>query len=206
MAPARSIQCIRRPPRSAASGLASLGSTISAISDCESRTGRGARLSSDIRLSLLAVERVLEDECSTLLFQVGIQKTLGHPLHACVSVLAQPGCTRKVKLQFTMFYGKMIAFADVKQAKSTHRSARLPVCCALGRPARRPQTVPRPRRVVAEPNCNCWHSRDCRKPAECRELEFHLRDQAQCSCRSIRIRGAIAQGEASCHFPAWIPA
>jgi hypothetical protein len=71
-------------------------------------------LSSDIRLSLLAVERVLEDECSTLLFQVGIQKTLGHPLHACVSMLAQPGCTRKVKLQFTMFYGKMIAFADVK--------------------------------------------------------------------------------------------
>src|SRR5580704_2593065 len=145
MAPARSIQCIRRPPRSAASGLASLGSTISAISDCESRTGRGARLSSDIRLSLLAVERVLEDECSTLLFQVGIQKTLGHPLHACVSMLAQPGCTRKVKLQFTMFYGKMIAFADVKQAKSTHRSVGCRKCVALWvgrRGDRKPYRVP----------------------------------------------------------------
>src|SRR5581483_11537817 len=31
-----------------ASGLASLGRTISAISDCESRTGRGVRLSSSI--------------------------------------------------------------------------------------------------------------------------------------------------------------
>src|SRR5258708_38217527 len=41
MAPARSIQCMRRPPRSAFSGLASLGSTISVISEIDSRTGRG---------------------------------------------------------------------------------------------------------------------------------------------------------------------
>src|SRR5260370_12494794 len=41
MAPARSIQCIKRPPSRAASGLASLGKTISAISDCECRTGGG---------------------------------------------------------------------------------------------------------------------------------------------------------------------
>src|SRR5207253_3790021 len=41
MAPARSIQCMRRPPRSALSGLASLGSTISVISEIDSRTGRG---------------------------------------------------------------------------------------------------------------------------------------------------------------------
>jgi len=41
MAPARSIQCIRRPPSRAPRGLASFGKTISAISDCESRTGRG---------------------------------------------------------------------------------------------------------------------------------------------------------------------
>src|SRR6267154_2190241 len=36
-----SIQCIRRPPRRAPSGLASLGRTNSFISDCESQTGRG---------------------------------------------------------------------------------------------------------------------------------------------------------------------
>src|SRR5271156_3067250 len=46
MAHARSIQCINRPPSSAPSGLASLGRTISVISDCESRTGRGVKLSS----------------------------------------------------------------------------------------------------------------------------------------------------------------
>src|SRR5271166_1472814 len=41
-----SIQCINRPPSSATSGLASLGRTISVISDCESRTGRGVSISS----------------------------------------------------------------------------------------------------------------------------------------------------------------
>src|SRR5580700_8821305 len=41
-----SIQCINRPPSSAIRGLASLGRTISVISDCESRTGRGVKLSS----------------------------------------------------------------------------------------------------------------------------------------------------------------
>src|SRR5215471_3646060 len=46
MAPARSIQCMRRPPRRAPSGLASLGRTISAISDWESRTGLGNAKSS----------------------------------------------------------------------------------------------------------------------------------------------------------------
>src|ERR1700683_482620 len=46
MAPARSIQCMRRPPSKEPRGLVSLGRTISAMSDCESRTGRGISSSS----------------------------------------------------------------------------------------------------------------------------------------------------------------
>src|SRR5947207_8477988 len=38
---AMSIHCINRPPSSAPSGFVSFGNTISFISDCESRTGRG---------------------------------------------------------------------------------------------------------------------------------------------------------------------
>src|SRR6266436_1974560 len=55
MAPARSIQCIRRPPSSAFSGLASLGRTISAISEIDSRTGRGR---DNLALSLSFINRL----------------------------------------------------------------------------------------------------------------------------------------------------
>src|SRR5436305_1967168 len=41
IAAAISIQCISRPPSNAPSGFVSFGNTISFISDCESRTGRG---------------------------------------------------------------------------------------------------------------------------------------------------------------------
>ena len=44
-APARSIQCIRRPPSRALSGFASFGKTISAISETEACTGRGINFS-----------------------------------------------------------------------------------------------------------------------------------------------------------------
>src|SRR5436309_827253 len=43
MAPAISMRCMSRPPSKFPSGLASLGRTTSAISDCDSFTVRGCR-------------------------------------------------------------------------------------------------------------------------------------------------------------------
>src|ERR1051326_9137029 len=115
MAPARSIQCMRRPPSRAASGLASLGSTISAISDCESRTGRGVR-ASVIHLPLHGVPVAVFR--SSVLFQVRLQETFGHFLDAGIVVTAEPGCSREIKFQFTLGDMVMFAFANVHSAKN----------------------------------------------------------------------------------------
>src|ERR1035437_2403251 len=63
MAPARSVQCMRRPPRSAFKTLASLGRTISVISEVDSRTGRG-RINFALSLSFIdcqCIGRLLVD-------------------------------------------------------------------------------------------------------------------------------------------------
>src|SRR5258708_14789545 len=105
MAPARSIQCIKRPPSRAASGFASLGRTISAISDCESRTGRGASISWLMilflrssffvpqPLQLLRLGPLLCDAVHCLqlpLCQVVFQEALRHLLHTLVGVTVDP--------------------------------------------------------------------------------------------------------------------
>lgn len=54
-APEMSIQCIKRPPSSAPSGLVSLGRTISIISERLSRTGRPIR---GVDLSLISVFQI----------------------------------------------------------------------------------------------------------------------------------------------------
>src|SRR5579864_4583752 len=122
MAPARSIQCMRRPPSRAASGLASLGNTISAISDCESRTGRGVRLASLMRLFSVG---------SALLLQIRVQKTLGHLLNAGVFMCPQPCGLRQIEFQFPMRGGKMVAFARIREAKNANRL----ICCTVATPA-----------------------------------------------------------------------
>src|ERR1700683_246026 len=112
MAPARSIQCISRPPSSAASGLASFGSTIAAIADCESRTGRG--------LSVTSVMGVFPSWQSRLkplllgfLFQVVLQETFRHLLDARVVVSPQPDRPRQVEFQIAMLDRSMISLANI---------------------------------------------------------------------------------------------
>src|SRR6516225_8051614 len=58
-APARSIQCINRPPRSAPSGLVSLGNTSSIISDFDSLTSLGVRTASFGSIVLLSQVRMI---------------------------------------------------------------------------------------------------------------------------------------------------
>src|SRR5580765_2839715 len=113
MAPARSIQCIRRPPNSAPSGLASLGSTISAISDCESRTGRGERLASAMVLLFCR-------DCASASFaQVSFQKTLRHLLNADVLMPAEPTCCREIEFQFSLTRGTVGLFVYVSEAENS---------------------------------------------------------------------------------------
>src|ERR1017187_6763796 len=116
MAPARSIQCMRRPPSRAASGLASLGSTISAISDCESRTGRGANASSVMELFLSW------SLFSGLLLQVRFQKTFRHLLNAYVLMPSEPSCPRQVEFKVAVLDGPVAPFADIPQKQDAGRN------------------------------------------------------------------------------------
>src|SRR4051812_34569153 len=74
---------MRRPPRSALSGFASLGRTTSAISDCDSRTARGciSTVMSLIDLSFSAVH---------LSREIRLQETLSQRLYAHVVVHQRP--------------------------------------------------------------------------------------------------------------------
>src|SRR5271167_601202 len=122
MAPARSIQCIKRPPSRAASGLASLGSTISAISDCESRTGR-ANCTSSV-MSVYPPCLVLR-----LLSEVRLQKTFRHLLDTRVVVPPDPGRSRQVKLQVAMLDRSMISFANITEKQGAGSTRECLVAC-----------------------------------------------------------------------------
>src|SRR5215475_10523731 len=83
-APARSIQCIRRPPKRAPSTFASLGRTNSDISDCESRTGRA----SNALASFMMDDFALRIEWSPGLLEPGCHEALCHSLDPRVVVRA----------------------------------------------------------------------------------------------------------------------
>src|SRR5215475_5979475 len=82
-APARSIQCIRRPPRRAPSTFASLGRTNSDISDCESRTGRASSA-----LASFMDDFALRIEWSPSFLEPGFHEALRHLLNSTVVVRA----------------------------------------------------------------------------------------------------------------------
>src|SRR3984957_13749103 len=129
MAPARSIQCMRRPPNRAARGLASFGRTISAISDCESRTGRGAGVLSVMAVfpsGQAAVSSALLWMNLRFLFQVRLQKAFCHCLDTWVCVLPRPGRSRQFKFKIAMFDGAVISFANVVQKKGSGRRGGIP--------------------------------------------------------------------------------
>src|ERR1017187_9655658 len=98
MAPARSIQCMRRPPRSEFSGLASFGSTSSVISEIDSRTGRG-----QVNVALSSSTIRLLDENSALTGAKCLQIAVCEPEDARVRMRIQPGPARQVQYQFPMF-------------------------------------------------------------------------------------------------------
>jgi len=60
--------------------------------------------------------------CSSILFQVRIQKTFRHLLNARVFVAYQPGRTREVEFQIAMFDWAMIPFADEMKKKDAGRN------------------------------------------------------------------------------------
>src|ERR1700736_1764268 len=137
MAPARSIQCIRRPPSRAASGLASLGNTVSAISDCESRTGRGESEASlmvglPFFLSLRSFVRwVLRFGFSTFLLKIRFQKALRHLLDPRIVVPAQPSRSGQVKFEIAIFDGPVISFTNVTQKQNASSPVRGILCQGL---------------------------------------------------------------------------
>src|SRR5215831_12199612 len=109
MAPARSIQCIRRPPSKAPSGFASLGSTISAISDCESRTGRGRSRS---RSSMGRVRFCgLAHRPSFL--KIGLHETFGHLLNPRVRMGLEPAPTVHFVFEVSVFSGPVCELTDI---------------------------------------------------------------------------------------------
>src|SRR5258706_8717317 len=112
MAPARSIQCISRPPSRAFRGLVSFGNTISDISDCESRTGRGASRSSVMDVF----------PSSSFLLQVRFQKTLRHPLDARIVMPPQPPRLRQIEFEIAMSDRPMISFANITEYENAGRS------------------------------------------------------------------------------------
>src|ERR1035437_7174310 len=115
MAPARSIQCMRRPPRSAFSALASLVRTISTISEIDSRTGRGrvnfALSSSFIECQFIdrPLNRPLKslDENSALPGAICLQIAGCESEHTRVRVCVEPNLARQVESQFPMFDGSV---------------------------------------------------------------------------------------------------
>src|SRR5580700_5277776 len=125
MAPARSIQCIKRPPSSAPSGLASLGRTISAISDCESLTGRGSSPSSLILIFPFQWPAAVDLACglrhfpSLPLFDVGLKETFGHALHSFVVMEFLPLRRDWIELQHPMLRGTMTALAYVANVNTS---------------------------------------------------------------------------------------
>src|ERR1700735_3953312 len=106
MAPARSIQCMRRPPSSAFRGLASFGRTISAISEVESHTGRGVRFAWSWSLiecllfvmSASALRRSEQGE--TLARSIGLEIASCEFEHAWIPMWIEPNLADQIEDQF----------------------------------------------------------------------------------------------------------
>src|SRR5208282_2178603 len=97
MAPARSIQCISRPPSREFKGLASFGSTISAISEIDSRTGRG-RINFALSSSFI--------NCHSR--AIGLQIAVRESEHARVRMQVEPTFVYQIKRQFPMLDGSVV--------------------------------------------------------------------------------------------------
>src|SRR5215468_8003045 len=122
MAPARSIQCIKRPPSSAPKGLASLGRTSSAISDCDSLTTRGFNeLVSFIfrkircRLTVCYLARPRPPR---------LQKALGHLLNTRIRMRGQPAIANNTEFEMTVTTRLMVLLTDICQADARFVIAR----------------------------------------------------------------------------------
>src|ERR1035438_4709626 len=129
MAPARSIQCMRRPPRRALSGLASLGRTISVISEIESRTGR-APLASFVLSSVIIICRSLFVYGRSLIINhcwlrclwsgtkgglartMGLHEARGQAQDACVGMRVKPGFGCQIEGQLAVCNGGVTQFAN----------------------------------------------------------------------------------------------
>src|ERR1039458_9517003 len=97
IAPARSIQCMRRPPRSAFSALASLGRTISTISEIDSCTGRG-RVKFALSSSFIECQMRTRSAGAICLEIGGCESE-----HTRVRVCVEPNLARQVESQFPVF-------------------------------------------------------------------------------------------------------
>src|SRR5215469_8781400 len=122
MAPARSIQCIKRPPRSAPRGFASLGRTSSAISDCDSRTRRGVRglVSFMDRCGdrLGVFRRSLSIRSEARFGKPRLEEACGHLLDSRVRMATEPATLDNAVLEATVLRGQVILLAHVRQANA----------------------------------------------------------------------------------------
>src|SRR5205085_7420637 len=115
-----SIQCIKRPPSKAFSGLASLGRTISAISDCESCTGRGAS-GLLVAVMLGTADRFAAARRGTLR-QPRLEGALRLPLHTGIGMVCGPGLSREIESQICLRHRGM---PQLRTMKDVYFRARL---------------------------------------------------------------------------------
>src|SRR5579862_1065196 len=122
MAPARSIQCIRRPPRSAPKGFASFGRTSSAISDCDSRTGRGVRglvsFMDGFGDCCGLFRRCLSVSASARFGKPRLEEAFGHLLNSRVRMETQPAALEHAEFEAAVVGRKVVSLAHVRQANA----------------------------------------------------------------------------------------
>src|SRR5437764_4628484 len=124
MAPAMSMRFMRRPPSKFPSGLASLGRTTSAISDCDSFTVRGCRwwLPSVIKInSKFEIFKFKERGMvrvaysARMPFQVCGDIAFRLALNADIGVRNGPGAGGAVVLKVPVLHRSMVAITGVVQ-------------------------------------------------------------------------------------------
>ena len=202
MAPARSIQCISRPPSSAASGLASFGRH----NFCHLRLRIPDRS---------GLEAVVGHRC--LPFQTPIPSIMPSssdmfpenipPSSECAhrhGAAARPRATNQIPDR----HARPACDHARTHIEESADAPQLPLLHVdLPNPAeQKPRIAPRPKPAPAATNCNCWRSPDCRKLQAHPAREFHLRAPAQCSARTTRCRAEAWQGAATSRSPVLSPA
>src|SRR5690348_11418476 len=100
---------MRRPPSRELSGLASLGRTISFISDCESRTGRGGKSADEVIVSWSVNLR------RDFALQIGFDVALCHFLNVRLGMSGKPLLLGHIVLQFAVRSREMSQLADEPQ-------------------------------------------------------------------------------------------